>query len=242
MYLDSDTALEAGSIDSAVKGFNGILKVQAQNGVCSPVPLNKGIFAQYKALVEASWADDIDNWDSSSACINARVGVFTKASLNEAGGFNENYPDASVEDHEFGIRYSKKYRIYTNKDIIARHKFPGFKKTVINYWDRTYKMMQLANKHKDALKTGGVSVRSALQYLMCPLFLLLLPFALLFPIVWFLWLAATVVFMVTSINVIKRLFSKGPFFGIFGIVIHAVYGVVITLSALKFYLKLLLKR
>ena len=108
LFLDSDTYLMPGAIDAVLNGFNENQSINAQNGVCLSDPLNRGWCPLYKGLLESSWSEHSVNWDDKGKCINARIGAIVKSSILEFGGFDEGYVKASVEDHEFGIRYTKK--------------------------------------------------------------------------------------------------------------------------------------
>jgi glycosyltransferase involved in cell wall biosynthesis len=237
MFLDADTLLCNGSFRAMLVGFERKEDIHGQNGVCHESPLNRGWSVSYKAAVERSWADDIGDWDDRSRCINARVGAFTRESLMERGGFDEQYPFASVEDHEFGMRYTQKHKIYTNKHLIVRHHFPGFLKTLKNYWQRTYEIAQLTEKYKGVIASGGLSYGSAAQYIWA---VLLLSFGL---IAFFASWAAVLLpiflvgFIFSSRNLVKRLFKKGILFGLFGISLHAFYGVVMILAVIYYFLQ-----
>jgi glycosyltransferase involved in cell wall biosynthesis len=242
LFLDSDTYLVSNVIQAIIDGFNNRGNVYAQNGFCNSEPLNKGCFPLYKGIVENSWIDDIPDWDDSSRCINARIGAFTKSSLLDVGGFDEDYSGACVEDHEFGIRYSKKYKIFLNKQLIVRHHFSNFFETVRNYWHRTYETMFLVKKHKnEVLDSGGVSRHSALQYFFGAT-LLIVPFASFFSyLVWVFWLTLCLIYVLLSKNVLRKFFKEGLLFGCFGSVVHAIYGLVITTSAAYFCINNLIK-
>lgn len=239
MFLDSDTYLMPGSIEAVIDGFNTRENVHAQNGICHPIPLNRGWSVLYKALIESSWADDLEDWNDLAKCINARVGAFTKASLIEFGGFDERYLGASVEDHEFGIRYARKYKIYTNKRFIVRHHFSNFLETINNYWQRTCGMMELLHEQKNVMKTGGVlgaldkpAIQCGIGFLLFWLFFL----TMLFSEVWYIWIVLFFIYVCVSLTAFKRLFSQGPLFGLYGVILHIIYGVVVCSAALTYEL------
>lgn len=242
LFLDSDTYLMPKAIQALLDGFNNNGYICAQNGCCHPEPLNRGWFPLYKGLVESSWTDDVPDWSDGSKCINARIGAFTRSSLLDIGGFDESYPGASVEDHELGIRYSKKYKIFLNKRLVVRHHFPNFQQTVRNYWRRTYETMELLQNNKEVLDTGGVSKKSGAQYVVGSTLIILPSFFIFSTVIWFLWFLLFIIFVFLSRSVLKKLFSKGLLFGLFGTVTHAIYGLVITSAVTFFYINLLLLR
>lgn len=235
LFLDSDTSLLPGVISAVVDGFNKNDNMHAMNGCCHYKPLNRGWATLYKGLVENSWGANIKEWDDTSRCINARIGAFTKASLLEMGGFDETYRGASVEDHELGIRYSKKYRIYLNKKMMVRHHFPNFSETVRNYWNRTYETMKLVDKNKSVLDSGGVSKKSAIQHLLGAT-LISFPIAFIIPLFWVIWGILVLLYIFSIRELLRRFFNNGPIFGIFCIVLHAFYGVVIVAAGIYYKL------
>jgi glycosyltransferase involved in cell wall biosynthesis len=227
LFLDSDTSLLPSVIASVVDGFNSDDNIHAMNGYCHYKPLNKGWAVLYKGLVENSWRDDAEDWDDTSTCINARIGAFTRESLLEIGGFDEAYRGVSVEDHELGVRYAKKYKIYLNKKMMVMHHFSNFSETVKNYWNRTYETMKLVDQHKGVLDSAGVSMKSAIQYLLGAA-LLSFPVALIMPLFWIVWISIVTLYIFSIRGLLKRFFANGPIFGIFCIALHAFYGVIIV--------------
>lgn len=242
LFLDSDTLLLPCVIRAVIDGFNKNENIHAMNGHCHYRPLNKGWCPLYKGLVENSWSENIKNFDDSSRCINARIGAFTKSSLLEMGGFDENYIRASVEDHEFGIRYTHKYKIYLNKNLIVRHYFPGFLETVKNYWTRTYEIMDLIKKYKSVLDSGGVSTKSAIQYFWGFMLLLLLPIVSIRPFFGLLWAFLFIFYLFTIKKILNKFFMQGFFFGLFSIVLHAIYGTVIVSAVLYYHCRMIRKK
>lgn len=235
LFLDSDTALLPGVIKGVIDGFNKNADIHAINGHCYYKPLNKGWAALYKGLVESSWSDLVKDWADDSKCINARIGAFTKTSLLEMGGFDERYRGAYVEDHEFGIRYSKKYKIFFSKGLIVSHHFSNFLETVKNYWNRTCGTMELVDRYKGVLDSGGVSIKSAIQYLLGAA-LISFPIAFIMPLFWIAWLFLIILYLFTIKELLKRFFSNGPVFGIFCVALHAFYGVVIVAAGIYYKL------
>lgn len=242
LFLDSDTFLLPGAIASVVDGFNKNENVHAMNGYCHHKPLNRGWAVLYKGLVENSWGEDIKEGDDTSRCINARIGAFTKASLLDIGGFDETYRGASVEDHELGIRYSNKYRIYCNKKMMVMHHFPNFSKTVRNYWNRTCETMKLIDRYKGVLDSGGVSRKSAMQYLLGGAALALFPIAFIMPFLWIPWAFLAVLYIFSIKRLLRRFFRNGPIFGIFCVVLHAFYGVVIMTAGIYYKSSTMIKK
>jgi len=240
LFLDSDTCLMPSVIQNVINGFNKNADIHAINGYCYYKPLNKGWVALYKGLVENSWADLVEDWADDSKCINARIGAFTKASLLEMGGFDERYRGAYVEDHEFGIRYSKKYKIFFSKGLIVKHHFSNFFETVKNYWNRTCGTMELVDRYKGVLDSGGVSMSSAVQYLLGAT-LISFPIAFIMPIFWIAWVFLAGLYIFSIRRLLKRFFSNGPIFGIFCIALHAFYGVVIVTAGIFYNLSKMIK-
>ena len=57
-FIDSDTAVVDGAIDTILRIYREHPDFVVCCGTCDKRPINDGLFAHYKALLEASWIDD----------------------------------------------------------------------------------------------------------------------------------------------------------------------------------------
>lgn len=234
LFLDSDVVLSANAVAVTKRAFSDRPELVAMNGVMEKEPLNPNLFSRYKALVEYAWAHSMPSWDSSSKCFNARVGAIRRQAILEVGGFDPAYRRPSVEDHEFGLRLVRHYPIYLNHELTAFHHFSGFFKTILNYYERTKEYIELmsSNTHQSPLDKGGASVGSATEFLLGTFFL-----ASLFLLIWgILWVPLLVLslFAIVSARSLKFHWKfRSPFFFLFSLVLHSIYGSTVIISAVK---------
>ncbi len=238
-FLDSDTVLLPKGIDALLDGFNTHQHCVAQTGQTTSTPLNKGLGAKYKAVIERAWHDSISPWDDSVKVFIARIGAYITETVRETGGFDENIRGANVEDIELGIRYTKIYPIHFNPDLQAHHHFSTVPETVRNYWNRTIGFMKLKDHSPKSLGSGGLSSVSAMQYMFAFLFSFSFLLTFIMPGCWLclLSLLLGVCFLVSARRELTALFKAGGFtFGVAGTLLHLLYGVVIVTAAIRYKL------
>jgi GT2 family glycosyltransferase len=112
--------------------------------------------------------------ESFETCCGAiRRHVFFKA-----GGFDESYTDADVEDYEFGYRVMEQWPILVDHQMIVGHRFPSFSKNFRNYYRRSKLWMSLflsRRKFESTATTPGegvtriMGVAAAVLLLLSPL-------------------------------------------------------------------------
>ena len=160
LFLDADTVVRPDLAGHIAQRFNGDPALIALVGYYDKVPLNKGAFARYKALMVHYWFRNASVMESFETCVGAiRREVFFKA-----GGFDESYPEADVEDYEFGYRVMEQGPILVDHAMIVGHNFPSFSKNFSNYYRRSKLWMELflsRRKFESTATTPGEGIARA---------------------------------------------------------------------------------
>jgi glycosyltransferase involved in cell wall biosynthesis len=139
LFLDADTVARPGLLSHVAERFESEPQLVAIVGYYDKVPLNKGNFARYKALIVYYWFRNASVMESFETC----CGAIRRESFFKAGGFDESYIDADVEDYEFGYRVMEQGRIQVDHRMIVGHNFPSFLKNFRNYYRRSKLWMSL---------------------------------------------------------------------------------------------------
>lgn len=143
LLVDSDTAVVPGTIDAVLGIYGEHPEFVACVGTTDKVPLNRGSFATYKAMLEASWVLDRRRGITHTKHIGSRVFTMRRSAMLKLGGFNEHLRTADVEDYEFGYRVRQAYGpIPFSTQICVRHNYDPlltqarlYFRRVIMWWD-----------------------------------------------------------------------------------------------------------
>jgi len=153
LFLDSDVVAPSHLLGHVVKRFETEPELKAIVGYYDKKPLNTGLFPRYKALLAHYWFKDAKIMESFETC----CGAIRKSVFDEAGGFDEKYADADVEDYEFGYRISKKGFIGVDHRMVVGHHFPSFGKNFMNYIRRAKLWMRIFIKRRKFESTATTS-------------------------------------------------------------------------------------
>ncbi len=166
LFLDSDTELVPGSIETVRAFFAAHPEAQVCSGGISPEPINVGFFPRYKALLETSWTPD---HDSEVTFVAGRCFAVRRTAFLQVGGFNTAYAGADVEDFDLGYRLRRQFgAIRFLKDLKVKHRYPSMWQQARLYYRRVILWMALrstADKFDNVGTTrreGLISVLSAL--------------------------------------------------------------------------------
>lgn len=133
IFLDADTVARPDLLRHVAERFEKEPQLVAIVGYYDTVPRNQGKFARYKALMVHHWFRNADVMESFETC----CGAIRREAFFKAGGFDESYIDADVEDYEFGYRVMEQGPIQVDHRMIVGHNFPSFSKNFMNYYRRS---------------------------------------------------------------------------------------------------------
>ena len=108
-FIDSDTAVVEGTIDTILGIYREHPDFVVCCGTCDNRPINDGLFAHYKALLEASWIADRRGRITYIGHVGSRAFTIKRTVMLGLGGFNETLPTPDVEDYEFGYRLHQEH-------------------------------------------------------------------------------------------------------------------------------------
>lgn len=151
-FLDSDTQICQEALFNFVRHIG---EFDAVTGIYHYEPLNQGMVAKYKALLNYYFFSrkgpiEYEVFDSSRAGIKVKV-------FYELGGFNEQLSwGMDYENEEFGYRLCQKYRNLLAPDVITKHVFPGLWQLSKDYFFRVALWMEIYLKRKK-FESGGVT-------------------------------------------------------------------------------------
>ncbi len=118
-FVDADVVIPKHAVKRVADAFQNEPDLSAVFGSYDDAPAKANFLSQYKNLFH-HFVHQTGNSDASTfwgACGAIRSNVFRKM-----GGFNEKYPDPSIEDIELGYRIKEKgYRIRLLKDLKVKH-------------------------------------------------------------------------------------------------------------------------
>ena len=104
LFIDSDTAVVEGTIDTILRIYREHPDFVVCCGTCDKRPINDGLFAHYKALLEASWVADRRGRITHINHVGSRAFTIKRSLMPGLGGFNETLQTADVEAYEFAYR------------------------------------------------------------------------------------------------------------------------------------------
>ena len=159
LFLDADVIPRPDLVARVEKRFREDEKLTALSGIYDTQPANEGFFPRYKALRCRDWFTGVRRFGSlETACAAIRRDAFIKA-----GGFDESYTGADVEDYEFGYRLAGAEGIAVDHEMVVRHHFPNFMKNLENYARRSYQWAKL--KRPRAFDTAATTPTEAVAAL-----------------------------------------------------------------------------
>ncbi len=141
LFLDSDTELVPGSIETVREFFAAHPEAQVCSGGISPEPINVGFFPRYKALLETSW---LPEHDSEVNYVSGRCFAARRSAFLQVGGFSTAYAGADVEDFDLGYRLKQHFgAISFLKDLNVKHCYPSMWQQARLYYRRVILWMAL---------------------------------------------------------------------------------------------------
>lgn len=173
-FLDSDTEVLPDIFDKFIYRIN---YADAVTGIYHYHPLNPGFVQWYKALFNYYFFSRngvvaYEVFDASRAGIKA--GAF-----RQLGGFNESLCwGMDYENEEFGYRLCKNYKNLLDPSIMARHRFPNFKKLTKIYFNRVMFWAELFFFRRKFESAGLTSGLTGISTISMPMALLTLPIGL----------------------------------------------------------------
>lgn len=147
LLFDSDVLPSSDMIWEKATEFKKNKNLISVTGFPGTVSENMGFGARYKYWRDyAYWY--VENDENSFYHFRPAVGAIRRKVFWEAGGYDERYPGATMEDMEFSYRLSKYGKIVFDKDMIVAHPFGDVLDLVRTYFQRSFYYMELFLQRK----------------------------------------------------------------------------------------------
>jgi len=171
LFLDSDTMVRRNSLKLFYDAFQKHPEIHAVLAVPDMASLRSCKASNYNSL-----RSHYTFISAEPVCdfFSTQMGAMRKDAFLAAGGFNEIYTGADIEDIELGMRLPPN-KVLIHKDIIIRHHFPSFLSILKKYLRRSNQFSKLLRERKKltSVHTNKKGMLSVLMVLMNSLFLLL---------------------------------------------------------------------
>jgi glycosyltransferase involved in cell wall biosynthesis len=176
-FLDADVIVMDGTVSEVQTYFEQNPSSQCVIGICATDPLNEGFVPRYMAMFE--YIHLLDARGKNLSVFAPRCGAISKELFLQAGGYDESYKGADVEDFELARRINKTSSITLNPKMLVRHQFVNnFQEAVRNYFKRAVMWIHLFLKDRkfdNAGPTAPSNGIAAVCAFMSMLSLLLVP-------------------------------------------------------------------
>ena len=224
LFLDADTFARPDLLSHIAKRFEKEAELVAVVGYYDKAPLNHGAFARYKALMVHYWFRDAKIMESFETC----CGAIRPKAFFEAGGFDESYANADVEDYEFGYRVMKQGPILVDHRMIVGHNFPSFGRNFRNYCRRSKLWMSLylsRRRFESTASTPGEGITRLLG-VGAPGLLI---FGMFLPVLSYAGMAAFIVYLIMLRGFLALMLrEEGILFMLWGIGVHMASSVAVV--------------
>ncbi|GBD97290.1 MAG TPA: glycosyltransferase family 2 protein [Nitrospirae bacterium] len=230
-FLDSDVIVLDGTIKEVEDYFKNESSAQCVIGICATEPLNKGFVPKYMAMFE--YIHLLGTPDNKVSVFAPRCGAIKKELFLKAGGYDESYKGADVEDFELARRINKTESIFLNPKMLVRHQFANFRRALKIYFKRTVMWVHLFFKEKKLDNAGPTSPSNGVAAI-CAFFSFLLLFFLPFiGIAKYMFLFLIAVYLISNLkwwNFMRK--EAGLMFALRAILLNYFLGIEIMISAL----------
>ena len=169
LFLDSDTMVRKNSFKLFYDAFQDHPDIDAVLAVPDMASLRSCRASNYNSLRSHYTfisAEPVSDYFST------QMGAIRKSAFIAAGGFNEMYTGADIEDIELGMRLPPN-KVLIHKDIIIRHHFPSFFSILKKYVRRSNQFSKLMRERKKltGVHTNIKGMLSVLSVMFSSLFL-----------------------------------------------------------------------
>ncbi len=152
-FLDSDVIVLDGTVREVKDYFEKKSGASCVIGVCATEPLNHGFVPKYMAMFE--YIHLLGARGNKVSVFAPRCGAIKKELFLRAGGYDESYRGADVEDFELARRIIRIDTIMLNPDMLVRHQFVNnVGEAVRNYFKRAVMWLHLFLKDRQFDNAG----------------------------------------------------------------------------------------
>lgn len=208
VFLDGDVELKKNTLKNI---YNLLSKerIKAFTGIWDYHQITKAFFPQFKALRDWSYWFNEREKGCRYYLFSTRIAGIEKNLFKKLGGFNETYPEPTVEDIEFTYRIERQSSIKFAPTIIVNHEFEGFWPIAIKYFKRSKDWIKLfvVRKQFDPVATSkreAIKPISFVFFLSCLLIFIFLKIK----IILFIGLFSFLIFVIAEAKFMTFLYRK----------------------------------
>lgn len=238
LFLDSDTKVKEDSLKLFCEAFQKYPDISAVIALPECESLRQGRASDYNALRNNY---SLASSSARSDYFTTQMGAIRKQSFLQAGGFNEKFTSADIEDIELGLRLPPD-SILIHKGIVIGHHFPPFLSILKKYFRRAALLTELMKENNKLCKThaNNAGMFSVWMALLSLLFLLSALYQ-----AQFVMLHAVFVLLFILTNLRLLIFSvkkKGPHYFFEALFFEYAFSLAIGLGGISYRVRLLLPR
>lgn len=174
LFLDSDVVLAKSTLryayqltkDKKIKAFTGIWHYQQKT---------KKFFPNFKAMRDwVYWFIEREKY-ARYYLFSTRIAGIEKKLFQSIGGFDQTFPEPTVEDIELTYRIEKKSKIRFSPELLVYHEFEDFWPIVVKYFKRSRDWVLLYQKRLrfDPVATSKKEAFKAILAAMLVVFIML---------------------------------------------------------------------
>lgn len=232
IFLDGDVEFKKNTLQNIYKLLEK-KRIKAFTGIWHWKQKTNALFPQFKALRDWCYWFVERQKGYRYYLFSTRIAGIEKKLFTELKGFDETYPEPTVEDIEFTYRIERRAPIKFCADIVVNHEFEGFLPVAIKYFKRSRDWIKLfvVRKQFDPVAT---SKSEGIKPFLVVFFCLFTLFYLLSGLDLFLYLAlfTGILFIISEARFLKLLYQKkGLVFMLQSIPVSIVLYIVILFGA-----------
>lgn len=238
LFLDSDTKVKEDSLNLFCEAFQKYPDISAVIALPECESLRQGRASDYNALRNNY---SLVSSPERSDYFTTQMGAIRKQSFLQAGGFNEKFTSADIEDMELGLRLPPD-SILIHKGIVIGHHFPPFLSILQKYFRRAALLTELLKENNKLCKThaNSAGMFSVWMALLSLLFLLVALYKAEF-------MALQVVFTMAFILTNRQLFvfamgKRGESYLFAALFFEYLFSLAIGLGGISYRLRMLLPK
>ena len=162
-FLDADTFLPEKTLEYLMAQHDKYPNALGIQGCYMVAPANPSFGTWYKSLTTAHWFHG--SKVGTTHVLETCNGSVDREAFLKAGGFDEGYTGADVEDYEFGYRLTEtEGALLLDPELRVYHHFPGIVQNLRNYAKRGYmwtKLFLRRGRFDEAAATGNEALARA---------------------------------------------------------------------------------
>lgn len=211
LFVDADVSVRPNTVDLVRNAFDENQEVAALFGSYDDEPADLAFLSQYRNLLHHYTHQHAEESAGTFWC---GCGAVRREIFKEAGGFDDTFTTASVEDIEFGYRLTQSgHQIRLRKDIQVKHlkRWNGAAMIRTDVFGRAVPWTELILARRALRNDLNLRIENRLSVLLVYLFPISLLLSILLPAMWIVAAACIAGFVVMNAGFFRLLLRKKGF-------------------------------